>query len=133
MINYINTELTVNCDAEIERAVEFLSHLCDEAYVGTANPYNHLWCTVDVHLVDYDEEGPHECGLAEITVLREDAPSLRGLVAYMLEANGGADLLDRSDRAEAYECLERADEEARMQEKFRQLSYDNDYIPSLYA
>ena len=27
MINYINVDLTVNCDAEVERAVEFLSQL----------------------------------------------------------------------------------------------------------
>ena len=133
MIDYINVKLTVNNDTEIERAVRFLSGLCAEAYVGTTNPYNPSWCTVDVHLVDYDEEGPFEVGLAEITILREDASSLRGLVAYMLEAHGGADLLDLSDLAEAYECLERADEEARMQEEFRQLSYENDYIPSLYA
>lgn len=133
MIDYINMKLTVNCDAEIERAVELLSHLCAEGYVGATRPYNPSWCTVDVHLVDYDAEGPHECGLAEITVLREDAPSLRGLVAYMLESHNGYDLLDLSDLAEAYESLERADEEARMQDEFRQLSYENDYVPSLYA
>ena len=131
MIDYINMKLTVNCDAEIERAVEFLSRLCAEGYVGATRPYNPSWCTVDVHLVDYDAEGPHECGLAEITVLREDAPSLRGLVAYMLEAHGGDDLLDLSDLAEAYECLERDDEEARMQEEFQPLIYGNDYTKSL--
>ena len=133
MIDYINMKLTVNCDAEIERAVELLSRLGAEGYIGATRPYNPSWCTVDVHLVDYDAEGPHECGLAEITVLREDAPSLRGLVAYMLEAHGGADLLDLSDLAEAYECLERDEEEARMQDISWQLSYENDYIPSLYA
>ena len=133
MIDYINMKLTVNCDTEIERAVEFLSHLCAEAYVGATRPYNPSWCVVDVHLADYDEEGPFEIGLAEITVPREDAPSLRGLVAYTLESHGGADSLDLSDLAEAYECLERADEEARMQAVFRRLDYDNDYIPSLYA
>ena len=118
MIDYINMKLTVNCDAEIERAVELLSRLCAEGYVGATRPYNSSWCTVDVHLADYDAEGPHECGLAEITVLRKDAPSLRRLIACMLKAHGGADLLDLSDLAEAYECLERADEEARMQEEF---------------
>ena len=118
MIDYINMKLTVNCDAEIERAVELLSHMCTEAYVGATRPYNPSWCTVDVHLVDYDAEGPHECGLAEITVLIEDAPSLRGLVAYMLESHNGYDLLDLSDLAEVYESLERADEEARMQDEF---------------
>ena len=131
MIDYINMKLTVNCDAEIERAVELLSRLCAEGYVGATRPYNPSWCTVDVHLVDYDAEGPHECGLAEITILREDASSLRGLVAYMLEAHGGADLLDLSDLAEAYECLERDDEEARMQEEFQPLIYGNDYTKSL--
>ena len=133
MIDYINMKLTVNCDAEIERAVKLLSHLCAEAYVGATRPYNPSWCTVDVHLVGYDEEGPFECGLAEITVLIEDAPSLRELVAYMLESHNGYDLLDLSDLAEAYEGLERADEEARMQDEFRQLSYENNYVPSLYA
>lgn len=133
MIDYINMKLTVNCDAEIERAVELLSRLCAEGYVGATKPYNPSWCTVDVHLADYDEEGQFEIGLAKITVPREDAPSLRGLIAYMLEPHGGADLLDLSDLAEAYECLERTDEEARMQAVFRRLDYDNDYIPSLYA
>ena len=57
MIDYINMKLTVNCDAEIELAVEFLSHLCAEVYVGATRPYNPSWCTVDVHLVDYDAEG----------------------------------------------------------------------------
>ena len=57
-------KLTVNCDTEIERAVEFLSHLCAEAYVGATRPYNPSWCVVDVHLADYDEEGPFEIGLA---------------------------------------------------------------------
>ena len=132
MIDYINMKLTVNCDAEIERAVELLSHMCTEAYVGATRPYNPSWCTVDVHLVGYNEEGPFECGLAEITVLIEDAPSLRGLVAYMLEAHGGTDLLDLSDLAEAYECLERDDEEARMQEESQPLIYGNDYTKSLY-
>lgn len=47
MIDYIDMKLTVNCDAEIERAVEFLSHLCAEAYVGATKPYNPSWCTVD--------------------------------------------------------------------------------------
>ena len=116
MIDYIDMKLTVNCDAEIERAVEFLSHLCAEAYVGATKPYNPSWCTGDVHLVDYDAEGPHECGLAEITVLCEDAPSLRGLVDHAL-GRADWDLDDLRDRAEAYECLERDDdEEARMQE-----------------
>lgn len=35
MIDYINMKLTVNCDAEIERAVELLSRLCAE---GTSAP-----------------------------------------------------------------------------------------------
>ena len=113
MIDYIDMKLTVNCDAEIERAVELLSRMCTEAYVGATRPYNPSWCTVDVHLVGFDEEGPFECGLAEITVPIEDAPSLRGLVDHVL---GVPDLLDLSDLAEAYECLERDDEEARMQE-----------------
>lgn len=132
MIDYINMKLTVNCDAEIERAVELLSHMCTEAYVGATRPYNPSWCTVDVHLVGYDEEGPHECGLAEITVLREDAPSLRELVAYTLESHNGYDLLDLSDLAEAYESLERADEEARMHEELQPLIYGNDYTKSLH-
>lgn len=132
MINYINVDLTVNCDTEIERAVELLSHLCDEAYVGTTNPYNHLWCTVDVHLADYDEEGPYEIGHAVIYVMRKDTPFLRELVDHVLGYTNW-DYDELRDRAEAYECLERDDEEARMQEEFRQLSYDNDYIPSLYA
>ena len=133
MIDYINMKLTVNCDAEIELAVELLSHLCAEAYVGATKPYNPSWCVVDVHLVDYDEEGPFEVGLAEITVSREDAPSLRGLVAYMLEVHDGTDFQDLSGLAEAYECLERDDEEARIQDISWQLSYENDYIPSMYA
>ena len=131
MIDYINMKLTVNCDAEIERAVELLSHLCAEGYVGATRPYNPSWCTIDVHLVDYDAEGPHECGLAEITVLREDAPSLRGLVDHVLGEPDCVNLQELSDLAEAYECLERDDEEARMQEEFQPLIYGNDYTKSL--
>ena len=117
MIDYIDTKLTVNCDAEIERAVEFLSRLCAEAYVGTTEPYNPSWCDVEVHLGDYDEEGPYEVGLAVIAVLRKDAPLLRGLVDHVLgRTDWDFDVDDLRDRAEAYECLERADEEARMQE-----------------
>ena len=133
MIDYIDMKLTVNGETEIERAVGMLSHMCAEAYVGTTVPYNPSWCTVEVHLVGYDEEGPFECGLAEITIMIEDAPSLRELVAYMLESHNGYDLLDLSDLAEAYESLERDDEEARIQDISWQLSYENDYIPSMYA
>lgn len=115
MIDYIDTKLTVNCDAEAERAVEFLSRLCAEAYVGTTDPYNPSWCDVEVHLVDFGEEGPFEVGLARVAVLRKDAPFLRGLVDHDL-GRADWDLDDLRDRAEAYECLERDDEEARMQE-----------------
>ena len=116
MIDYIDMKLTVNCDAEIERAVRLLSGLCAEAYVGTTMPYNPSWCTVEVHLGDYDEEGPHEVGLVEIAVQIEDAPLLRWLIDHMLGVPDFYDLHEYRDRAEAYECLERADEEARMQE-----------------
>ena len=132
MIDYIDTKITVNCDAEIERAVEFLSRLCAEAYVGTTDPYNPSWCTVEVHLGDFDEEGPFEVGLAVIAVPRNYAPFLRGLVDHVLGRTDW-DFDDLRDRAEAYECLERDDEEARLQDEFRQLSHENDYIPSLYA
>lgn len=115
MIDYICMNLTVNCDAEVERAVRILSGLCAEAYVGTTMPYNPSWCTVEVHLGDYDEEGPHEVGLVEIAVQIEDAPFLRGLVDHDL-GRADWDLDDLRDRAEAYECLERDDEEARVQE-----------------
>ena len=40
MIDYIDMKLTVNCDAEIERAVRILSGLCAEVYVGATMPYN---------------------------------------------------------------------------------------------
>ena len=132
MIEYIDTKLTVNNDTEIERAVEFLSHLCAEAYVGTTDPYNPSWCEVEVHLGYFDEEGPSEIGLAVIAVPRNYAPFLRGLVDHVLGRTDW-DFDDLRERAEAYECLERADEEARMQDEFRQLSHENDYIPSLYA
>lgn len=115
MIEYIYTKLTVNCDAEIERAVEFLSRLCAEAYVGTTDPYNPSWCDVEVHLADFDEEGPFEVGLAVVAVPRKHAPFLRGLVDHAL-GSADWDLDDLRDRAEAYECLERDDEEARMQD-----------------
>ena len=115
MIDYIDTKLTVNCDAEAERAVEFLSRLCAEAYVGTTELYNPSWCTVEVHLVDFGEEGPFEVGIAEVAVPRKYAPLLRGLIDHAL-GRAYWDLNDLRDRAEAYECLERADEEARMQE-----------------
>lgn len=133
MIDYIDAKLTVNCDAEIERAVRFLSGLCAEAYVGPTMPYNPSWCTVEVHLGDYDEEGSHEAGLVEIAVRIEDAPLLRGLVDRVLGVPDFYELHETRDIAEAYECLERADEEARMQDEFRQLSCDNDYAKSLYA
>ena len=115
MIDYINVDLTVNCDAEIERAVEFLSHLCAEACVVCTKPYNPSWCTVDVLLGDYDEDGPYEIGHAEITVPRKDAPFLRGFIDHVLGLPGWC-YYELKERAEAYECLERADEEARMQE-----------------
>lgn len=115
MIDYIDVKLTVNCDAEIERAVEFLSHLCAEAYVGTTEPYNPSWCTVEVHLGDFDEEGPFEVGLAAVAVPRKYAPFLRGLVDHALGRDDW-DLDGLRDRAEAYECLERDDDEARTQE-----------------
>ena len=115
MINYTNAELTVNCDSEVERAVELLSHLCAEAYVGTTEPYNPSWCTVDVCLRDYDEEGPYEIGHAEIAAPQKDAPLLRGFIDHALSFPGWC-YYELKERAEAYECLERADEEARMQE-----------------
>ena len=117
MIDYIDMKLTVNCDAEIERAVRILSGLCAEAYVGTTMPYNPSWCTVEVHLGDYDEEGPYEVGLAVVAAPRKYAPFLRGLVDHVLGRTDW-DFDDLRDRAEAYECLERDDEEARMQEQF---------------
>ena len=132
MIDYINVRLTVNYDAEIERTVKFLSRLCAEAYTGRTKPYNPSWCTVDVHLGDCDEEGSFEIGHAEVTVPRKDAPFLRGLIDHVLGyPDWNRDEL--RERAEAYECLERDEEEARMQEEFRQLSYENDYIPSMHA
>lgn len=132
MIDYINVKLTVNYDAEIERAMRFLSGLCAEAYVVCTKPCNPSWCTVDVRLGDCDEDGTYEVGHAEITVPRKDAPFLRGFIDHVLSFSGWC-YYELKERAEAYECLERADEEARMQENFRQLSYENDYIPSLYA
>ena len=118
MIDYIDMKLTVNGETEIERAVGLLSHMCAEAYVGATVPYNPSWCTVEIHLGDYDEEGSHEVGLVEVAVQIKDAPLLRGLVDHML--NGVSDfyydLRELSDRSDAYESLERADEEARMQE-----------------
>ena len=132
MIDYIDTRLTVSCESEIERAVEFLSRLCAEAYVGTTEPYNPSWRTVEVHLVGFGEEGPFEVGLAEVAVPRKYAPFLRGLVDHALgRADLGSD--DLRDRAEAYECLERADEEARMQEQFPRIIYGIDYAKSLHA
>ena len=115
MIDYINVKLTVDCDAEIERAVRFLSDLCAEAYVVCTKPYNPSWCTVDVRLGDYDEDGPYEIGRAEITIPRKDAPFLRGFIDHALGFPGCC-YYEFEERAEAYECLERADEEARMQE-----------------
>ena len=125
MIDYIDTKLTVNCDADVEHAVEFLSRLCAEAYVGTTEPYNPSWCTVEVHLGDFGEEGPFEVGLAEVAVPRKYAPFLRGLVDHALSRDDW-DLDDLRDRADAYECLERDDEEARMQEEFQRLVCGND-------
>ena len=125
MINYIKVDLTVNCDADVERAVEFLSRLCAEAYVGTTEPYNPSWCTVEVHLGDFGEEGPFEVGLASVAVPRKYAPFLRGLVDHAL-GRDDCDLDDLRDRADAYECLERDDEEARMQEEFQRVIYGND-------
>lgn len=125
MIDYIDTKLTVNCDADVERAVGFLSRLCAEAYVGTTEPYNPSWCTVEVHLGDFGEEGPFEVGLAEVAVPRKYAPFLRGLVDHAL-GRADCDLDDLRDRAEAYECLERDDEEARMREEFQRLVCGND-------
>lgn len=132
MVDYVNVKLTVNHDGEIKRVVELLSRLCAEAYVGHTVPYNPSWCTVDVRLGDYDMEGPFEIGHAEITVRRKDAPLLRGLLDHVLGDRGWSygELLERS---EAYERLERDEEEARMQEEFRRLDYENDYIPSMYA
>ena len=132
MIDYIGMKLTVNCEVEIERAVGILSHLCAEAYVGTTEPYNPSWCDVEVHLVDFGEEGPFEVGLAEVAVPRKHAPLLRGLVDHAL-GRADRDLDDLRDRAEAYECLERGDEEARMQEEFRRVIYGNDCTRSLRA
>lgn len=86
-----------------------------------------------MHLLDFDEEGPFEVGIAVITVLREDTPSLRALVDHVLSVPSCYDLEELRDRAGAYECLEREEEEARMQDIFRQLSYGNDYMPSMYA
>ena len=132
MIDCINMKLTVNCDAEVERAVELLSHLCAEAYVGTTEPYNPSWCTVEVHLVDYDEEGPYEVGRAEIDVLQKDAPLLRGFIDHALSFPGWS-YYELKERAEAYECIERDDEEARMQEQFPRIVYGIDYPKSLHA
>ena len=133
MIDYIDTKLTVNCDAEIERAVEFLSRLCAEAYVGTTEPYNPSWCTVEVHLGDFGEEGPFEVGIAEVAVQIKDAPLLRGLIDHMLGVPDFYDLHEFRDRSEAYECLERDDEEARMQEQFPRIIYGIDYAKSQHA
>ena len=117
MIDYVGMKITVNGETEIERAVGMLSHMCAEAYVGATNPYNPSWCAVGVHLGDYDEEGPHEVGLVEIAIPRKYAPLLRGLVDHVLcRTDRDWDFDDLRDRAEAYECLERDDEEARMRE-----------------
>lgn len=105
MIDYINVKLTVNYDDEIERAVELLSRMCDEAYVGTTRPYNPSWCTVDVRLGKRDDEGSFEIGCAEITVLRKDAPLLRGLVDHVF-GNVGWSWRELSGRAEEYEAYE---------------------------
>ena len=132
MIDYINVKLTVNCDAETERATRFLSVLCAEAYVVCTKPCNPSWCTVDVRLGDCDEDGPYDLGHAEIAVPRKDASFLRELVDHVLGYTDW-DCDELRNRAEAYECLERDEEEARIQDIFRQLGYENDYIPSLYA
>ena len=132
MIDYINANLTVNCDAEAERAVRFLSGLCAEAYVVCTKPYNPSWCTVDVCLRDCDEEGPYEVGHAEIAVPQKDAPLLRGFIDHALSFPGWS-YYELKERAEAYECLERADEEARMREQFPRIVYGIDYSKSLHA
>ena len=117
MIDYVDMKITVNGETEIGRAVGMLSHMCAEAYVGTTAPYNPSWCTVEVHLGDYDDEGSHEVGLVVITVQIKDAPLLRGLIDHTLGmASDFYDLNEFRDRSDAYESLERADEEARMQE-----------------
>ena len=114
MVDYVDVHITINCSAEVERAVEILSRLCAEAYVWTTEPYNPSWATVEVHLVDFGEEGPFDVGLATVAVPIKDAPFLRGLVDHVL-GRADWDLDDLRDRAEAYECLERDDEEARIQ------------------
>ena len=117
MIDYVGMKITVNGETEIERAVGMLSHMCAEAYVGPTVPYNPSWCTVEVHLGDYDEEGSHEVGLVVITVQIKDAPLLRGLIDHVIgRTDWDYDLHEYRDLSEAYESLERADEEARMQE-----------------
>ena len=117
MIDYVDMKITVNGETEIERAVGMLSHMCAEAYVGPTVPYNPSWCTVEVHLGDYDEEGSHEVGLVVITVQIKDAPLLRGLIDHVLGMEPDFyDLHEYRDLSEAYESLERADEEARMWE-----------------
>ena len=131
MIDYVNVKLTVNHDGEIERVVELLCGLCAEAYVVRTAPYSHSWCTVDVRLGDYDMEGPFEIGHAEITVRRKDAPLLRGMLDHVLGDRGWS-YSELRERSEAYERLERDEEEARMQE-FRRLDYENGYTPSMYA
>lgn len=132
MVDYVNVKLTVNHDGEIERVAELLCGLCAEAYVGNTVPYNPSWCTVDVRLGDYDMEGPFETGHAEITVRRKDAPLLRGMIDHVLGDRvwSYSELRERSRRSYA---SERDEEEARMQEEFRRLDYENDYIPSMYA
>lgn len=105
MIDYVNVKLTVNYDGEIERAVEFLSRLCAEAYVGRTTPYNPSWCTVEVHLGECDEEGSFEIGHAEITVRRKDAPLLRGLLDHVLD-DCDWDWRELRERAEEYETYE---------------------------
>ena len=117
MIDYVDMKITVNGETEIERAVGMLSHMCAEAYVGPTVPYNPSWCTVEIHLGDYDEEGPYEVGLVVVTVQIKDAPLLRGLVDHVIgRTDWDYDLHELRDRSDAYESLERADEEARMQE-----------------
>lgn len=109
MIDHINMQITVNYDDEIERTVELLSRVCSEACVGVTRPYNPSWCTVDVHLGDCDEEGSFEIGRATITVLRKDAPLLRGLIDHVL-----------SDRDWNYRELRERDE---AHERFEQDAY----------
>lgn len=105
MIDYINVKLTVDCDADIERAVRFLYGLCSEAYVVCTKPYNPSWCTVDVRLGDRDEDSPHEIGHAEIAVQRKDVPFLRGFIDHALGFSGWC-YYELKERAEAYECFE---------------------------